>query len=181
MCILYGHELSCFFNSCPWGNIGTSNLDLRLATITFHNIDHRVAWPDRRPIRSCGRSLLPEPVWRRERKHPSGSCTGGVRSAADIVLAWLLLDTQCVQEAAPWTLRWCAVYTLELPRGHCSREPPIGFREEPGVSCVLCVVLCPLMIQTQVEHFPAPLLQHNLSSARRPPMVASVQLPHMDL
>lgn len=43
----------------------------------------RVARPDRRWKGSCGRSLVPEPVWCEERQHPVGRCAWGVRLAAD--------------------------------------------------------------------------------------------------
>lgn len=61
------------------------------------------------------------------------------------------------------------------------RELPLVFREEPGVSRVARVMPCPLVIWIQgTRHLPPSPPSHNPSSARRPPIFASVQFLPMD-
>lgn len=61
------------------------------------------------------------------------------------------------------------------------RELPLVFREEPGVSRVVRVMPCPLVIWIQgTRHLPPSPPSHNPSSARRPPIFASVQFLPMD-
>lgn len=93
----------------------------------------RVARPDRRWKGSCGRSLVPEPVWCEERQHPVGRCAWGVRLAAD--------TRPGVHPATPPGHRGCA---NEPEYWQFSGELALGFEEEPGFSPAACVVLCPL-------------------------------------
>lgn len=145
MHIFYDHELSCyFFNSCLCWNIGTSNLDLKLATIIFHNIDAtKVVRPDRRRTRSCGGSLIRTCLAQRK----AASCTltptawGGCSAAG---------SRPGTTVAAPW----CAHPAVPPGHGgslssHRAQGATVGFRETPGASHAMRVVLCPLMILTQ--------------------------------
>lgn len=140
--MFYDHELSCyFFNSCPCWNIGTSNLDLKLATITFLNIDAtKMARPDRRQVKSRGRSLIPCPVWSKERQHPAGHCPSGVQSAVDLGPGMHTWPCPPEHRSCAATWGWQGLVLQGAAR---------GFTEEPGVSHAACVMLCPLMIWMQ--------------------------------
>lgn len=142
MRIFCDHKLSCyFFNSCPCWSIGTSNLDLKLATIIFLNIDAtRVARPDGRWIRSSG-----------------------TRKGSTLLAAVCGVCTQLRYQA--WRgCRWMpGVYAQPRPLEtvvmctclSTGRELPLVFREEPGVSRVARVMPCPLVIWIQgTRHLP---------------------------
>lgn len=118
--------------------------------------------PDRRWIRNCGRSLIPEPVWCTERQHPAYSppqlgVDAQLRAAC---LAWLLLPPGLLTRLCPPECPG----SLSSHRAHFSSEPPLGLWETLGASYVPCVVLCPLTVLTQRIGPPLPSI---------PPVVTS--------
>lgn len=105
----------------------------------------RVARQDRRWKGSYGRSLVPEPVWCKERQHPWAAVLGVCARLQTPGLVWLSLEAWCAPSHASWT-PWCA---NEPEHWQFSGEPALGLGEEPGFSPAACVVLCPLTTWTQ--------------------------------
>lgn len=186
MHIFYDSELSCcYFNSCPCWNTGTSNLDLKLATIIFLHIGAtRVARLERRWIRSWGGNLIPELVWCEQRQHPADRCAwvcarGCKRQARPGVAVTSCL--LCVLGHTSWTLWLCErAWALADPRspGSC----PLAL--EKGLDSHMLHVLCSVPLGPRHG-------EQDISPASTPPEVttqavwdhpflASVQFPPMD-
>lgn len=126
----------------------------------------RVARQDRRWKGSCGRNLVPEPVWCKERQHPLGRCAWGVRSAADtrpgVAVTGSLVCTQ------PCLLDTVAVRT-SLSIDSSLGAGPWPWRRAWIFTCCMCCALSTYDLNTKNRTSPPlPDLQSPHDSARRP-------------
>ena len=130
---------------------------------------------DRRWIRNCGRSLIPEPIWCTERQHPAYSPPqlGVDTQLRAACLAWLLLPPGLLTRLCPPECPG----SLSSHRAHFSSEPPLGLRETLGASHVPCVVLSPYSFDPENRTSSAlhSSCSHKWSSARWLPIFASIQ------
>lgn len=135
--------------------------------------------PDRRWIRNCGRSLIPEAVWGTERQHPAYSPPQlGVDTAAGSMPGMAVAASWFAHPAVPPECPG----SLSSHRAHF-REPPLGLRETLGASHITCIVLCPLTILTQRIGPPLPSIPSAVTSGVVQdgcPFFASIQLLPLD-
>lgn len=132
--------------------------------------------PDRRWIRNCGRSLIPEPVWCTERQHPAYSPPqlGVDTQLRAACLAWLLLPPGLLTRLCPPWMPW----QPELSQGPLlQRATTWSLGNTWGLTCSLCCALSPYSFDPENRTSSAlhSSCSHKWSSARWLPIFASIQ------